>query len=79
MNPRPIQRICASQYILIQSCSDESIDQLASFVLCLETDVTNGGKLPAVQLPASAGEGEELDKDVAGCNQDWAIGAVPAK
>lgn len=45
----------------------------------LETDVFNGGELPAVWPTSSAGEREDLDQDVGGCDQGWATGAVPAE
>lgn len=41
-----------------------------------ETDIFIGGELPAVWPPSSAGEREELDQDVGGCDQGWATGAV---
>lgn len=34
-----------------------------------ETDIFIGGELPAVWPPSSAGEREELDQDVGGCDQ----------
>lgn len=35
----------------------------------LETDISIGRELPAMWPPSSAGEREELDKDVVGCHQ----------
>lgn len=46
------------------------------FVLCSEADFPDRGQLPAVQLPSGAGEGERLDKDVGGCDEGRAPGAV---
>lgn len=37
--------------------------------LFLETDIFIGGELPALWPPSSAGEREELEQDVGGCDQ----------
>lgn len=68
------------QYSVLDHC--DCVIGLFIFLYCrvfLETDVFNGGELPAVWPTSSAGEREDLDQDVGGCDQGWATGAVPAE
>lgn len=61
-------------------CIFVKIEALHIYFLCCrifsETDIFIGGEQPAVWPPPSAGEREELDQDVGGCDQGWATGAV---